>query len=219
MINAFNWIVRQGISANILLMLLYIPIIATFINFTKYIVGTKSFNIYAPLLLSFALLFTGFKLGIITIIVVVTTTLLIYHVFRRYRMHYASRTTLIYIFVPIFLIITYIIISSLHILSEYIPSVSAVQPLGIILITGLADFFVKQYIKRDLYTTLRALGGTIVISIIGWMSIRWVPFQHFVSRNFIWIFITLVPLNLVIGKYTGLRWKDFIRFKDFLTNE
>ncbi len=209
----FLWIKDSVITEDILIFLLFIPIIATLVNISRYVIGFKTFGIYAPMTLAFAYVFTGLRFGLLVTAAVIISSLLSYTLLKQVRMHYLSRVTINYI------LITFILLALL-ILNELSPwaittqqhQIATLPPLGIILIVTLSDFFVKEYIKKDFLTTIRSLLETIIIAIIGWALLRSQNIQQFVLNN-IWINLPILLLNLLIGQYKELRLKDLFRFK------
>jgi hypothetical protein len=214
----FLWIKDSIITEEILIFMLFIPIIATLVNVSRYIIGFKTFGIYAPMTLAFAYVFTGIRFGLLVTIAVVISSLISYSLLKQVRMHYLSRITINYIF------ITFILLGVL-ILNELSPwsittdhhQIATVPPLGIILIAALSDFFVKEYVKKDFLTTIRSLIETIIIGVTGWFLLQSQSLQQFLVQN-IWINIPILLLNLFIGQYKELRVKDFFRFKK-ISNE
>jgi hypothetical protein len=212
------WIKDSIITEEILIFMLFIPIIATLVNVSRYIIGFKTFGIYAPMTLAFAYVFTGIRFGLLVTIAVVISSLISYSLLKQVRMHYLSRITINYIF------ITFILLGVL-ILNELSPwsitteqhQIATVPPLGIILIAALSDFFVKEYVKKDFLTTIRSLIETIIIGVTGWFLLQSQSLQQFLVQN-IWINIPILLLNLFIGQYKELRVKDLFRFKK-ISNE
>lgn len=211
--------VELGITTDILTILLFIPIIATLINFSRYIIGFKTLGIYAPMTLSFAYVFTGIRFGLLITAAVIFATLLSYQIFKKVRMHYISRITINYSIVSFFIIM-------IIILNENLPfsfttndhSVAALPPLGILLIVALSDFFIKQYVKSGLSVSIRSLGETIIVAVAGWGLLRSESLQNFVLYN-IWIQPIILMFNLLLGKYTGFRLKDVLRFRALLSRD
>ncbi len=211
--NVFLWIKDSVITEEILILLLFIPIIATLVNISRYIIGFKTFGIYAPMTLAFAYVFTGLRFGLLVTAAVIISSLLSYTLLKQIRMHYLSRITINYT------IITFILLGIL-IVNELAPwslttdqhQIASVPPLGIILIATLSDFFVKEYIKKDFLTTIRSLIETIVIAVIGWILLKSENLQQFLIGN-IWIMLPILLLNILIGQYKELRLKDLFRFK------
>jgi len=213
-----NWLLANGVTREILLMLLYVPVIATLVNFSRYMVGMKTLGIYAPMILSFAYIFTGIRFGILVTAAVVAATMLSYTLLVKYRMHYLSRVSINYIFMTFFVL-------GVIVLNENSPvqftssrhDIAAVPSLGIILIATLSDFFIKQYIKKSAWATMRSLLETVLIGFIGWTMIRSVWIQDFLLANF-WFYVLLLGINILLGQYTGMRLKDYARFSSIMKN-
>lgn len=212
--NAIFTLVKDSIiTEEILIFMLFIPVIATLINITRYVIGFKTFGIYAPMTLAFAYSFTGLRFGLLVTFAVVIASLLSYTLLKQIRMHYLSRITINYT------IITFILLGVL-IVNEIAPwsitteqhQIATVPPLGIILIATLSDFFVKEYVKKDFLTTIRSLLETIVMGVTGWFLLQSHNLQQFLLNN-IWIYLPILLVNIFIGQYKELRIKDFFRFK------
>ncbi len=214
-----TWIIEHGVTEEILLMLLFIPIIATLINFSRYIIGFKTLGIYAPMILAFAYIFTGVRFGLLITAAVIIASLLSYSILKNIRMHYLSRTTINYIFITAFVILVIVLneVSPIKITTEN-HDVKTLPPLGIILITTLSDFFIKQYVKNSLLSSLRSLIETVFIGFIGWLILKSASLQDFVMNN-LWLQPIIIVINLVLGKYTGMRLKEILRFKHILGND
>lgn len=216
--SVFLWIKDSVITEEILIFMLFIPIIATLVNVSRYVIGFKTFGIYAPMTLAFAYVFTGIRFGLLVTFAVIISSLLSYTLLKQIRMHYLSRITINYI------IITFILLGIL-ILNEIAPwsittdnhEIATINPLGIILIATLSDFFVKEYVKKDFLTTIRSLIETILIAVAGWALLKSQTMQQFLLQN-LWIHIPILLLNLFVGQYKELRFKDFFRFKK-ISNE
>lgn len=204
---------QYGLTEEILLYMLYIPLIATVVNLARYVVGMKMFGIYAPMTLAFAYIFTGVRFGILVTIAVILATLVTYSVLRKVRMHYLSRIAINYILITVFIIgiIALNEISPVKITSSH-HDISAITPLGVILITTLSDFFIRQFVKKDLTTTLRSLMETVVIGLVGWWLLTLEPVRTLLLTQ-IWVYPVLLVVNILAGQYAGLRLKDFSRFK------
>jgi hypothetical protein len=211
--STFLWIKDNVVTEEILVFMLFIPIIATLVNISRYIIGFRTFGIYAPMTLAFAYVFTGIRFGLLVTAAVIISTLLSYTLLKQIRMHYLSRITINYILITFVLLGVLIVneISPWSITTEQ-HQIATLPPLGIILIVALSDFFVKEYIKKDLLTTVRSLSETIIVAIAGWFLLKSQPLQQFLIHN-IWIFIPLILINLFIGKYKELRFKDLFRFR------
>ena len=86
-----------------------------------------------------------------------------------------------------------------------------INPLAIVSIAALSDFFIKMYVKKSIAITTRVLLETVVVAIIGWYFINSSNLINYIIYN-LWIIPLLILVNLAIGMYTGLRFKELFRF-------
>jgi len=204
-----TWITSQGISIQILLIVAFVPIIATLISLSRYFLGYQSFGIYAPMILSIAYSYTGLRYGLLITALVVLSSIVSYSFLRKIRMHYITRIAVNYSILSIIIVIGIVGIYNLPLGFE---NFNAISPLGLISIMALSDFFIKMYVKKSLSATIRTLIETLLISIIGWYLITSEELINYLL-NHLWIIPLLLLLNIVIGQYKGLRLKDLFRFK------
>ncbi|GEM_PF-589624 len=216
--NFLSWLKVDVITEEILIFILFVPIIATLVNVSRYIIGFRTFGIYAPMILSFSYIFTGIRYGLLVTVAVIVSTLLSHTLLKNIRMHYMSRITINYT-ITVFMVLIILALNEISpwsITTEQ-HTISAIPPLGIILIITLSDFFIKQYIKKDLLTTIRSLVETVIIACIGWLLLTINELQNFLINN-IWILIPLLILNFLIGQYKSLSIKELFRFKKDLSD-
>lgn len=208
-----TWISAHGVTEEMLGFLLFIPIMATIVNVTRYIVGLKILGIYAPMTLAFAYYFTGIRFGLLVTVAVIGSTLLTYTLLKRIRMHYISRITVNYIIITmlVILIITLNQLSPVSFTTDR-HNPEAIPPLGVLLIAALSDFFIKKYVKKGVGTSLRLVGETVILGLIGWSLLRLDIVRVFLIDN-LWINFVLLGINLVLGQYIGLRFTDLLRFR------
>ncbi|MCA9376325.1 hypothetical protein H6763_03305 [Candidatus Nomurabacteria bacterium] len=214
-----TWITQHGVTEQMLILLLFIPIIATIVNLSRYLIGFKTLGIYAPMTLSFAYIFTGIRFGLLVTLAVILSTLLTYSLLKKIRMHYLSRITINYILISVLVVGVIVLndVSPISLTTEH-HDATTIPPLGVILIATLSDFFIKQYVKKDFLNSARSLGETVLVGIAGWLALRSPQLQQFVLNN-VWIFLILLLVNLGLGKYTGMRFKDLLRFEQILKND
>jgi hypothetical protein len=203
-----QWLVSHGVSSSILEMMIFVPILATLVSVVRYILGMKTFGIYAPIILAISFRFTGLAYGLALTAIVVLSTLLTYRALRRVRMHYITRIAINYVFLSMFIVFGIVGLDSLQIgFSNF----HAINPIAVVSIAALSDFFVKMYVKKSLALTLRTLLETALVSIIGWYLITSEELTKLMVEN-LWIVPVLILVNLIIGQYRGLRFKDIFRF-------
>jgi hypothetical protein len=210
-----TWILSNGISDQTLELLITITILATIVSVARYIFGSKSYGIYAPIILAIAYSFTGLKYGLALTTIVIGTSLLSYSVLKKIRMHYITRIAINYCILTLILIIFFILINYLGLGLENMENIPA---LAIISIATLGEFFTKQYVKKSFKSSILILLSTIFISTIGWFVITRDVISKYLFNN-LWIIPVLILTNLLIGQFKGLRVKDFFRFRSALRSK
>ena len=209
-----QWIVDHGVSQTVLELLISVCIVSTIVSIARYIVGSKTYGIYAPIILAIAYSYTGLKYGLAITFVVILTSLLSYSVLRRVRMHYITRIAANYTILSMVLVLFFVIVDTFGLGLE---NMSNIPPLAFICIATLSDFFIRQYIKKSIKTSIVTLLGTILVAIAGWFVITRDIISNYILNN-LWIIPLLTLFNILLGTFKGLRIKDFFRFR-FTTRE
>ena len=210
-----QWILDTGINQQVLELLLAVMVLATIVSLARYILGTKSYGIYAPIILAIAYSYTGLRYGLAITLVVILTTLFSYTILKKIRMHYIARIAVNYCLLAIFLVIFFIIVKKFGLGLENMPYISG---LAVISIAAISDFFIKQYVKKSFKTSVLILFSTVAIAALGWFVITRDVVSNYMLNN-LWIVPILIALNILIGQFTGLRIKDLFRFKSVASNK
>ena len=213
--NITQWIVDNGISLQMLEILVMIPIIATLVSISRYLIGFKTFGIYASIILGISYSFTGLRYGLVITMIVILTTLLSHNILKKIRMHYITRIAINYCLLVIVLGGIFLIINHFGFGLE---NINNINPLAVVSIAALSDFFIKIYIKKSFKNTLRTLLETLLISIVGWFIITRDVVSTFLLNN-LWLIVLFIAINLSIGQFKGLRFLDNFRFKSIITKK
>ncbi len=210
-----QWLLDTGINQQVLELLLAVMVLATIVSVARYIVGSKSYGIYAPIILAIAYSYTGLRYGLAITLVVILTTLFSYTILKKIRMHYIARIAVNYCLLAIFLVIFFIIVKKFGLGLENMPYISG---LAVISIAAISDFFIKQYVKKSFKTSVLILFSTMAIAALGWFVITRDVITNYMLNN-LWIVPILIALNILVGQFTGLRIKDLFRFKSVISNK
>jgi len=209
---ATNWMVDNGISLQMLEILIMIPVIATLVSITRYLIGFKTFGIYPTIILGISYSFTGLRYGLAITMIVIFASLLTHKVLSKIRMHYITRIAVNYCLLVIFLSGALLLINKFGLGLENIENIN---PLAVVSIAALSDFFIKIYVKKSFKNTFRSLLETILIATIGWLIITRDVISEFLLNN-IWLILLLIAINLSLGQFKGLRFIDNFRFKSVI---
>ncbi|KUK67239.1 MAG: Uncharacterized protein XD87_0250 [candidate division WS6 bacterium 36_33] len=205
----------NGISREILELLVAISLLATLVSIARYVFGSKTYGIYAPIILAISYSYSGLRYGLVITATVILTTLISYSIIKKIRMHYITRIAINYCLLSITLVLLFLVVDRYGFGLE---NMANIPPLALISITALSDFFIKQYIRKSFKTTALILGSTLLIAVIGWYLITRQNVSDFMINN-LWIIPSLIFVNLLIGQFKGLRIKDFLRFNSILSEK
>jgi len=191
-----------------LIYLLMLPILATLVVISRHIFGLKSFGMYVPIIATYALATLGFKLGIALILYLVGIGLLIRIIITPLRIHYLSRISLI-IGISTIAALGFLYSMSLFNSTAVFARQSA---LPIILVLTLCESFISTEIQKGLRTGIYLFVETMTIAVIGYFLLNWDRAQNFIL-DFPYIIIITVLVNVLIGKWKGLRFFEMWRFR------
>ncbi len=204
-----SWVIESGIPEKTLELLVAMTIVATIVSIARYAFGSKSYGIYAPIILAIAYSYTGLKYGLAITGIVILTTLVSYSVLRKIRMHYITRIAINYCLLAISLLAFIILINRYGL---WLNKMAQIPPLALISIAILSDFFIKQFVQKSLKTSVTSLFGTVFVATIGWYVITRDLVSGYMINN-LWIVPVLILVNLLVGQFKGLSFKDLSRFK------
>lgn len=203
--------IAQGVPPETVILLLMLPIIATLIAFFRQVIGIKAFGIYTPLIVTFSFLATnGVKYGIAIFLAIIIIGMLMRFALKPFRLLYLPRVAIMLTVVAI-LILGFLVLGG-NLRRTGLASVS-IFPI-LIMITMVEKFIAVQIEKGDKMAIRLAL-ETLVISILGYYLAIWTPFLKFIA-HYPWIILLTIPINIALGKWTGLRLTEYFRFKDVI---
>lgn len=210
-----EWILEHGVSQQTLDLFVTITILATIVSVSRYIFGSKTYGIYAPIILAISYSYTGFRYGLAITLIVIVTTLLSYSILKRIRMHYITRIAINYCLLSIALVFFLLVINRYGLGLE---NMAQIPSLAVISIAALSDFFIKQFVQKSFKSSIAILFSTMVVASIGWFVITRDVITAYTINN-LWIIPLLIIVNIVIGQFKGLRIKDLFRFSSILQDK
>lgn len=223
MTNEFiNFAVMEGrVPFDTVTLILMLPIVVTAIAFFRQVIGIKAFGIYTPALVTFAFYAIGLeagsfgkgiKYGISIFILVILVGTLTRIILKRFRLLYLPRVAIV---------ITVVSLSTLFVLIAggmfQRTGLASVSIFPILIMIALVEKFVATQIEKGARTAIILSAETLIISIICFLLISSNQLRAFV-QTYPWVIILTILINIVLGKWTGLRLSEYIRFKEVLKN-
>ncbi|MFZ5437506.1 MAG: 7TM domain-containing protein [Patescibacteria group bacterium] len=212
--HAIRQAITNGLPANIIVLLMLFPLIASIIAFGRHIVGLKGFGVYIPAVLSVAFVSTGIVIGVLIFFAVLIAATLARKVVKRLKLPLLPRTAML-LWVVTFLVLILLIISSLVNISALL-SIS-IFPLLIIML--LTENFMSTQLFNSQKEALSITFETLLVAILCALLINLESIQQFVLIYPELSLLAVAGLNMLIGKYTGLRLLERVRFESIIEEE
>lgn len=218
-INFAQYLIHSGIPTQTVFLLLVLPLIALLVSFFIHVVGIKSYGLYEPIVITYSLyaispqFLTGLKFGIPVILISWFVSEAIRRVLGKIKISYASKIS-IKISIASLLMIFFFAIAARFGQNGYI----TVNFLPVVILITLVEAISLFQLKTDnIRTNLISLQMFLIV-IFSYFIITSKAIQNFILAYPYTIIIPIL-LNIYVGKYRGLRFSEYIRFKDVLKND
>jgi len=208
-----QFMINQGVPQETLIYLLILPIVATVIAFARQIIGIKGFGIYTPLIIAFAFLATGLKYGIIFFLTILIVGTLARLFIRKFRLLYLPRMAIALTIV----VLAILVIFYLGAYNQQTDLINVSIFVILIMIT-LVEKFLAAQIERGGKGAIFLTTETLILSIICYWVASWIFLQTFILNYPLTTISLTIIINILLGKWTGLRLIEYFRFKELIKN-
>lgn len=203
--------VAEGVSPNTLVLLFLFPLVAGLVAFSRQVVGVSGFGMITPALLSVAFLSTGGPVGLILLLFILGVATLGRVLIRKVKVPYFPKLA----------ILIWVISIGVLLLLLMSPTIGLEKLMGvgifpIMLFVLLAETFIEAQITRSLSTSMFMTTETVVLAWIAYevMSAPWIQAQVILHPEI--SVMAILGLDLLIGKYKGLRLMEIWRFRKLI---
>lgn len=193
--------------------LILIPFGAVILVIFRNIIGVKTFGIFMPVLLALFFQETGFLFGFFFFSAIVGTGFLLRFILKKMQLLAIPHLSIILTAVVIMLCVFAVFNRELRIFREFTPAL-----FPIVITTIFIERFGLMLEEEGLQNTLGALAGTVIIATItyGIFSIRTLQSIVFTHPETL---LVLIAIFIMVGKYTGYRLSELVRFREFIRKE
>jgi len=199
-----------GVPLDTIRLLLILPIVVTLIAFFRQVVGIKAFGIYTPSLITFAFLIVGLKYGIAVYVSVIVVGILTRYILKHVRLLYLPRVAIT------LTLISFVMIAILYFgASLQRTGFANVSIIPLIIMIVLVEKFVATQIEKDTKTAVLVAIQTFIISLITYYIASWEALNTLILA-YPWTILFIIPINIILGKWTGLRLSEYYRFQSIL---
>lgn len=210
---AIRGAVGAGVPTNTIVLLLLLPLVAFVIAFTRNVIGIRGFGIFLPAALSVVFVATGPVVGIGLFLVIVAVSTAIRMILRKLKLKLQYLPRMAFILWAVVAGVLGILFSAPFI---NFPDLANVSIFAVLIMILLAEDFTRVQLGKSVKTAAGLTFETLLISLISFFFLTLKPLQSYVLLNPEISLLGVAILDLVLGKYTGLRVMEFYRFRKLI---
>lgn len=210
---AIRGAVESGVPANTIVLLLLLPVVAAVIAATRHIVGLRGFGIFLPAALSVVFLATGPVVGIGLFLVIVSVSVGVRMFLRRFKikLQYLPRMALILLFVVVAVLV---LLFAAPFIKQ--PSLTNVSIFPILILVLLAEDFTKVQMGKSARTAINITTESLILALVSFVFLTSETLQRFAIMNPEILLLSVAMFDVLMGKYVGLRFAEYWRFRKLI---
>jgi len=196
----------MGIPANTIFLILLTPILAFLVSFTRVVVGLPTLDMLVPIALAFAFVSVGITIGMFVLLAIILASFIAKRSLSSLKiMFYPKRSlSMLFLAIAVFAALTVGVVLEL----DRVLSVS-IFPILILMLLG--DLIVSVQLHKSSAETLLITGTTVALGLVGYIVATSLVIQDTLIL-YPEIVLLVIPLNILVGRYFGLRIIELLRF-------
>lgn len=218
-----NVLINQGIPDNTIALLLLLPVIATVVVFMKQFVGITTFGIYTPSIITLSFLIIGLHAGLLILLTAIIIGAISLPLLGRVRMLFIPKMSIVITLVSFILFLLLILTNQWGLFDAEYLSI-AIFPM--LILSTLVEKFISVKTEKGFSTAAFLMLETVIVAIVayfitgGEIDLGFTQFKFEFVRNLMItypeIIFLLLIINILLGRWTGLRVLEQIRFREIL---
>lgn len=226
MFEAFiQYLISNNVPEYTILVLLYIPVVATLVTFARYIIGLISLNVYSTIFLVFALLELahieagsfdvqrGLIYGALSIGFTSAIAYLVQGLTQSLRMHYLSKVSIVTAVVTMGVFVMLYLATELQQVNFM-----RLNPSAFLIMILMLDLYVRSYVRKGQKKAFHLIANTLGLAFLIFIIMA-SPFIRSTMMRYPEIVFYTIIVNMFIGQSRGLRLSEYFRFKDINIKE
>ncbi len=206
--HAMRWAISRGVPANILVLILLFPLIASIIAASRHVIGLRGFGIYIPAVLSVALVNTGLVLGTIIFLAIISVATLSKRMLKNLHLSYLPRTALLLWMISLAILAVVLVLPLVQGVS-----LSSINIFPILILVLLSENFLDAQSSTKPADAFWLAVETLGLAFTSGLILRWEFMQRLVLLEPELIIVCIALFNYVVGKFVGLRISEILRFR------
>jgi hypothetical protein len=206
--------VAAGVPANTIVLLLLLPVVAALIAGARHLVGIRGFGIFLPAALAVTFVATGpiVGIGMFLVIVAVSTAARMLLRKTKIKLQYLPRMALLLLFVVMGVLG---VLFAAPILRR--PDIANVSIFPVLILVLLAEDFSRVQLGKNAKTAIGLTTETLILALVSFVFLTSSKVQEFALLNPEMLILIVFVFNFFMGKYIGLRFREFWRFRRLIS--
>jgi hypothetical protein len=187
-------------------LILVLPLIAFFLLIIRNVIGLETFGTFSPMLLSLAFLTTGLGWGLVVFLIIVGLGSGLRLALQRLRLHLVSR-------IAILIAVVAMSMAGLTVLGATL-GIGALLHASIfpmVIMANQIESFTNTQLERGTGEALRLTLSTLLVATCSYVGIENTGLKPLVL-TFPEILIGVIGIELLLGRWRGLRLVEYVRF-------
>lgn len=211
--HAIREAVKQGVPANTIVLVLLFPLVAALIAASRHLVGVRGLGIFLPAVLSVVFVSTGIVVGILLFLIILTVATAARLVLRKLKLQYLPRMALLLWFVSLGVLAALFVSPYLN-----LEALTAISIFPILLLVLLAEQFIDLQIGKSVKEAVELTFETVLMALSCSLILNLDFLQKYVLLNPEITVLAVAVFDIFAGKYTGLRYLEYKKFKKILND-
>ncbi len=209
--HGLRYAVNQGVPANVLVLVILFPVIASIIAASRHVIGLRGFGIYIPAVLSVALVSTGIFVGIVIFVAIISVALLSKRVLKNLQLSYLPRTAMLLWMISLAILIVLLLGPILN-----IATLMSVNIFPILILVLLSENFLDAQASTKPSDAFGLAIETLGLAFFAGLIVQAEFIQKFALLEPELLILGTAAFNILIGKFTGLRLAEWFRFRPII---
>jgi hypothetical protein len=207
-----QYAVKIGVPANTIVLILLLPLLATIIAFVRHVIGFASLGLLVTVAFSITFLTIGIVAGMILLGAIVLASAVARLLLKKIRIMQLPKMALSIFVVAIFVFVALVVSGTYGLIT-----VKDLSIFPVLLLILLGERIVALQLERNLPEAISITLVTLVLGIMGFFLLAYIPLREMVLLYPETIFL-LIPINLAVGRYFGLRLVEYFRFRQIINH-
>lgn len=219
-------LILSEIDLYVIVLLLMLPVVATIIAISRHIIGLKSVGVFITILLTLAMYqmglvgdsyisnpFEGLKYALSLLVIVLLVTTVAYGLVKSWALHYYPKVALVLTIIAL-AFIGLLMLGGIFDFSGFV----SLNVFALLLMSSLAEKIMNLLSRKSFKVTSLIIIESTVVAAISYLIISWPDFQE-IMLSYPFLIVLLIPANYLIGRFNGLRFREYLRFRDILDRD